>query len=236
MDPFLKDSNSNGPISAKLFGQLCAVLGIGKDTHVVAYDGGSVMWASRFWWTMKYYGHDQVSVLDGCWPAYVRSGAPISIDIEQPEYTSDYSPQARNEWFASAQDILEVLESTSGSSGSVQLLDTRSKGEYRGDELKGNARGGHVPGARNVPHTDMIKPDGTFKSPQELSRIFEKAGLNLSKPCISYCQLGIRGAMGALAWTMAGQGAGLADGAQKVANYDASMKEWLNNPKLPVDR
>lgn len=234
-DPFLKDPRSNAPISTVMFAELCSALGIQRSTHVVAYDGGSIMWASRVWWLFHYFGHENVSVLDGCWPAYARSGLPISTQpvSYEMEAASDYAQQeagVRTELLATSSQVLELVNSGTLTSRPVQLLDTRSMGEWTGRDLKGNARGGRIPGAMHVPHTDMLKQDGTFKSADELRSTFEAAGLDLSVPTISYCQLGIRGAMGVLAWAIATEGKG------RAANYDGSMKEWANNPAYPMEQ
>lgn len=229
LDPFLKDPSTGSVIDAALFVQLCAVLGVSRDTHVVAYDGGSVMWASRVWWLFQYYGHRHVSVLDGGWPGYLASGGPVSTLPVSPAFATD-TPQAapKKHLLATGQEVLHYVESGEASSRSVQLLDSRSRVEFSGEDKKGNLRGGHIPGAINVPHTDMLTPHGTFKSREELRSLFESAGLDLTRPSVSYCQAGIRGAMGILALRLAGSVA-------PAANYDASMKEWLNDPRYPVD-
>lgn len=234
IDPFLKDPHSNTPISSELFGEMCTVLGIQRDTHVVAYDGGSIMWASRLWWLLRYFGHEKVSVLDGCWPAYAAAELPISVrpvsyELEGSDYAQEQA-QAKRELLATAGEVLDVVNSGSVTSRPVQLLDTRSMAEWTGQELKGNARGGRIPGAKHVPHTDMLRRDGTFKPADELRSTFERAGLDLSLPTFSYCQLGIRGAMGVLAWEIATGGKG------RAANYDGSMKEWANNPAYPMEK
>lgn len=231
-DPFLKDPRTGEVIDEDIFRQLCTVMGVSKDTHVIAYDGGSVMWAARVWWIFQYYGHKRVSVLDGCWPAYVRSGAPVSLSPVEPDFATDLpAAVAREELLATGKDVLQLVQSGPASSRPVQLLDTRSASEFSGLDMKSNMRGGHVPGAVNVPHTDMLTAQGTFKPAKEMAGVFEKAGLDLSKPTIAYCQAGIRGAMGVLALRLAGMQEGV-----RAANYDASMKEWLNNPNYPVDR
>jgi thiosulfate/3-mercaptopyruvate sulfurtransferase len=123
----------------------------------------------------------------------------------------------------------EGLRDSGGSWRGAQLLDTRTPGEFEGSDLRGNARGGRPPGAVNVPHAQMLKPDGTLKSPAELRALFERAGLDLDRRVISYCQLGFRGALGCLALAQAGVEEA------KLAVYDASMREWLNDETRAVE-
>ena len=105
----------------------------------------------------------------------------------------------------------------------------RHASEFEGSDLRGNSRGGRPPGAVNVPYGQMLRPDGSLKEPAELRALFERAGLDLDRRVIAYCQLGFRGAVGCIALAHAGVEEA------KIASYDASMREWLNDPSRPVE-
>jgi thiosulfate/3-mercaptopyruvate sulfurtransferase len=226
-DPLLKDPSNPGHVfDPALFVQLCSALGIDAATHVVAYDGGSVVFAARLYWTLSLYGV-AASVLDGQWPAYVRSGQPVSIappdDVFSPSPPTGIPVRSL---LATKQDVLAVVQSNQSSG--VQLIDTRSRAEFEGLDLRGNARGGHVPGAINVPHNTMLTPEGALFEPAELRRLFESSGVDLTCPTVVYCQAGIRACVGLLALQVAG-----ASGT--VANYDGSMREWLRDETMPIE-
>jgi thiosulfate/3-mercaptopyruvate sulfurtransferase len=235
---------------------LAARLGIGSDTRVVVYDGGQGWAAAYVWWALSYYGHRNVAVLDGGFPRWVESGGAVAVRPPQaaaaavaaaaaaaaaaapspPSSTSSAAPSVflahpRRALYATADDVLEALhEASSGAgkgAGPAQLLDSRTVGEYVGTDPRNNARGGHIPGAVNVPHGTLLEADGRLKDPEALKKVFASAGVDLARPVITYCQMGMRGALALLALKEAGAKA-------TVSNYDGSMREWLNDQRYPV--
>ena len=227
VDSSLKDSRSPlHVIQSDLFEAISLELGISKNVHVVFMDNSSNMAASRAWWVFKYYGFDQVSILDGGWPEYVKSGLKITLDvpkiptIEASDKSLEASP--RSPYLATSQDLLHTI---AGFTKDVQVVDTRTPGEYAGYDLRGNHFGGHVPGAVNIPHTKLLAPNGSFLSSDKLKQLFEQYKLDPSKQVITYCQSGMRAALGMVALQSAGF--------KQVKNYDASMKEWNNVKEFP---
>lgn len=224
--PLIKHpGNSTHVMPPEMFQQLCAHMGIDNNSKVVCYDNGQG-WASAYiWWGFHYYGHRHVSMLDGGWPEYVAAGGRISARATEPIMpTSVFVPSANTEVLTTASQVMEIIDTKNAD---AQILDSRTPDEYVGHDRRGNARGGHVPGAINVPHGSLLTPEGRLKSKAELKQIFAKASIDLHKPVVTYCQMGMRGALAMLALKHAG--------AKEVSNYDGSMKEWLNDATFPVE-
>jgi thiosulfate/3-mercaptopyruvate sulfurtransferase len=228
--PLVKDPATGGThlLGGDDFGALAAAMGVGSDTPLIVYDGG-VGWAAAYVaWAFHYYGLRDVAVLDGGWPAHIESGGRVGTRPRAPAEVAPASvfvPSPRPGALATAGDVLDVVRGEAEG----QVLDTRTAGEFSGADPRGNARGGHVPGALHVPHAALLTPSGTLKGREELRAVFEAARVDLSKPIITYCQMGMRGSLGLIALRAAG--------AVDVVNYDGSMKEWLNDRsgQLPVE-
>jgi len=222
---------------------VAAANGIVAASRVVAYDAGSVMNAAHVAWSLRHYGLAHATLLDGGFAAYAEAGGRVATrGAAAASAAAEFAalaPEAERfraregsplvvgaEAVAAAAAASAAASSASagGGGGGVQLLDTRTPGEFAGTDLRGNERGGRPPGAVNVPHAQLLRPDGALKSPAELRALFKAAGLDVDseRRIIAYCQLGFRGALGCLALAHAG----VAD--RRIANYDASMREWLN--------
>lgn len=216
-----------------MFEAIAEALGVRTSSEVVFYDACSGMAAARAWWLFRYYGFDKVSMLDGGWASYVRSGAPVSVD-QNDRVPPDVPPQEaviarpRPELLASLQEVAGAARSGAFTSGGLQVVDTRSAGEYSGDDLRGNRFGGHVPGAVSVPFNSVYTPQGTFAPADALRARFEACGLRPDVRTVTYCQMGMRAAVVALALRQAGF--------DNVAVYDGSMREYNNTPDVPRDR
>jgi thiosulfate/3-mercaptopyruvate sulfurtransferase len=211
------------------FTALARELAISRNTDVVLYDASTTITAARAWWVFQYYGHPRCRVLDGGWARWVGEGHSVEV-AAQPVPQLDGEPttaKPQPHLLARREELMRAV-SRPARHDKCQVLDTRTLGEFAGADLRGNARGGRVPGACHVPHADLLTPQGALRPAAELRQLFEQAGLNPDVRVVTYCQTGIRAALGALALRVAGFG--------DVANYDASMKEWLNDPQAPVER
>ncbi len=207
-------------------------LGIGRDTKVVFYGDKNNWWATYAFWVFQLFGHRNAAVMDGGRAKWVAEGRSLTRDV--PSYApSDYTtPERNDEPIRAFRD--EVLEHVR--SGKA-LVDVRSPGEYKGELLhmadypqEGALRGGHIPGAANVPWARAANPDGSFKSAEELRAIYEQEqGLSPDSDVVAYCRIGERSSHTWFVLTYL-------LGYPRVRNYDGSWTEWGNSVGLPIER
>lgn len=190
-------------------------LGLGDGHRVICYDQNGFLASARVWWMFRTMGHGDVAVLDGGFNAWRAAGGPIE-DLP-PHFHADRHFTARPR-----RDLLRDLEQVKSAldAKSAQVVDARSAARFRGevDEPRPGLRKGHMPGSLNVPFGDVIAADGRLKSSDEISAVFAKAGVDLSKPIINSCGSGVTAAILALAQSLAGH--------DDSAVYDGSWSEW----------
>lgn len=194
------------------FSKAVGGLGIGDGETVVVYDGSGIFSAPRAWWMLKAMGHNGVKVLDGGFPKWKREGCPIEKGAAQPAakfFTATLRPEIMRDFDA----VMGIVKDRN-----AQLVDARSASRFKGEEAEPRAgvRGGHMPGALNVPWRKLVADDGTLKPVAELRSVF--AGVDADKPIVTTCGSGISAAILML---------GLAEiGRADVALYDGSWTEW----------
>jgi len=199
------------------YADLMSKLGIGDDTMVVIYDDANGMFAARFWWTLLYYGHKNVAVLDGGWQKWTKEGHPTDNEIPEVEPTI-FTPRPDASILATRSDIEQ---------SKPQLLDVRSPAEFNGDASRAE-RKGHIPSAVNAPRKTLITDEGTLKSPDDLRKMFSGMGINQdSEDVVVYCNSGVSASYGLLALRAAGINAGRV--------YDSSWKEWGNTSDTEIE-
>ncbi|MBZ0301529.1 MAG: sulfurtransferase [Anaerolineae bacterium] len=195
-------------------------IGIGPDMFVVAYDDADGMFAARLWWSLLYYGHPQVAVLDGGWLKWVAEDRPTSAEIPSIEPT-DFKPQPNLDLYRSGDQILAELNSDSRI-----LVDVRSETEFTGKSARAR-RMGHIPGAVNQPRATLVAPDHTLLPPDQLRDLFARHGIDANTPeVVTYCNAGVSASFGMLALRVAGF--------DHVAMYDGSWKDWGNDDTKPI--
>jgi thiosulfate/3-mercaptopyruvate sulfurtransferase len=203
--------------AAALFGRL----GIDHETTVVAYDDAGGLMAARLFFTLEYFGHERVRVLNGGLGKWRREGR--SLETGAPAVAPRrFDPRPRRELVATAAEVRSSL-----GRAEVCLIDARSPGEFAGTD-RGAARGGRIPGAQNVDWTATMNPDGTFKDADALRALFEAAGVRPDRTAVVYCQTGGRSAHDYLALRLLGH--------PRIRNYDGSWMEWGNTPALPIEK
>ncbi|MEZ4865909.1 MAG: sulfurtransferase [Caldilineaceae bacterium] len=226
-DPVVRDY-----ISKEQFEALLQRNGISKETTVVFYGDKNNWWATYAFWVFKLFGHENGKVMDGGRAKWVAEGRELTRVV--PTYTpSNYTAKERHDAPIRAfrDDVLAHIEVNG------KLIDVRSPGEYKGELLhmadypqEGALRGGHIPGAKNVPWARAANSDGTFKSADELRAIYEEEqGLNANDDVVAYCRIGERSSHSWFVLTYL-------LGYPNVRNYDGSWTEWGNGVRLPVER
>lgn len=209
--------------SPEQFAEVMGQLGIGDQHLVVAYDAHPAsQFATRLWWALRYYGHQQVVVLNGGLPKWLAEQR--SLDKATPAYPAAlFTPHIQPQLRATAEDVLALL----GKSG-VSLLDARDHGQYSGKTARGEGRRGHIPGAINLPREDLINPqDGTFRSNAELQQAFTEAHVTPDQHVVAYCNGGVAATSVLFSLAMLGY--------PQLTNYDGSWNEWGVRHDLPVE-
>ena len=215
------------------FSALMRRLGIDKDTTIVFYGDRNNWWATYAYWVFQLFGHDRAKIMDGGRIKWAQEDRPLSREV--PQYPpSDYQAAARDDKKIRAfrQQVLDHLQAKG------RLIDVRSPAEYTGERLhmpeypnEGALRGGHIPGAANVPWARAVNPDdGTFKSAADLKAIYEgEAHLSPDDVVVVYCRIGERSSH---TWFVLTHLLGY----PKVRNYDGSWTEWGNLVGVPIER
>jgi thiosulfate/3-mercaptopyruvate sulfurtransferase len=182
-------------------------------------------------WIFKYYGHNDVRLLDGGRVKWLADGRATTTDVPSYAHTTYQASEPRTEIRAFRDQILSEL----GGEG-LALVDVRSPGEFSGELLapanlpqEGAQRGGHIPGAANIPWASTVRADATFKSADELKALYEGKGVTPDKNVIAYCRIGERSSH---SWFVLHYLLGY----QNVRNYDGSWTEWGSLIGAPIEK
>ncbi len=200
--------------------------GIDNTTLVIAYDAHPAMqFATRLWWLFRYLGNKNVRVLEGGWNEWLASGRPTTSDISlfPPKF---FSSQVDPKWRLSAQDVLQQLQTRNPS---VRILDARDAEQFTGLVRRG-PRGGHIPGAVNIPREALFASPGKLRPVSELKDVFQSAGIKNpdEKPeIIAYCNGGVAATSVLFALSILGY--------SQLGNYDGSWNEWTEQRDLPIE-
>lgn len=218
-------TDPNDPIPAQIapparFKAAMEAVGIGAGTFVVVYDDHNNIMAGRLWWALRYYGFDQVAVLNGGWPKWIAEKRTVTqaAPIISPAV---FTPSIRPELRKVADQILPEAEA------GAFLLDNRLATDYTGETQRA-LRAGHIPGAVSLPTGGLLDASGAVMSPEALKAKFAAVGLeNPDQPVIAYCNGGVNASLVALALDEAGF--------RHVSVYDGSWNEWGNDFSRPLE-
>jgi thiosulfate/3-mercaptopyruvate sulfurtransferase len=209
--------------SPAAFAATLARLGIGNDTRVVCYDGGSGAFAARLWWMLRWVGHDDVAVLDGGFAAWVAEGRPVETDATPPQAASFAARPRPERVIHDAPGVMEAL------ARGETLVDVRGAERFEGKVEPLDAVAGHVPGAVNLPYTENLSASGHFREPAELAALWRaRMGAAADRAPICMCGSGVTACQGLLALEAAGVSGGRL--------YAGSWSEWIRDPARPVAR
>lgn len=213
------------PDAARLETRLAA-LGVGNGSRVVLYDDSALRSACRAWFLLRLFGFEHVAVLDGGLGKWVAEGRVLESDV--PAAGVDDSGRitlvSDGTLLRDKQQMLALCDA-----GGEQLVDARDAGRFTGETVDTvhNLPGGHIPGARNLPFTELLRTDGTFRPRDELTAAFESAGLDLAQPLITTCGSGVTASVLVFALHLIGE--------TDVALYDGSWSEWGADSATPKE-
>ncbi len=226
----LQDQVKRDFLGPEAFGELFGSHGISNDHTVILYGDRNNWFAAYTYWYLKYYGHDNVKLLNGPRERWISEGRPTSNEVPSHSATT-FSAQGADDAIRAKRD-----EVSHALGNGRKLVDVRSPQEYSGEliampgyEQEGAQRGGHIPGAASIPWAQAVKEDGTFKSADELEQLYGGKGVLSGDPIIAYCRIGERSAH---TWFVLHELLGRDD----VKNYDGSWTEWGNLVDVPIEK
>lgn len=217
-------------LTPESFEKLMRQLGVSNDSAVVIATNGkdsvAVTMGTRMFWMLKYYGHDNVALLDGGLKKWMAESQPVAYDkpaVAPGQFTAG---KARSEMMAALPDVDKAVKA-----GKVQLVDGRTADYYVGQSMTSDVKGkGHLPGARMLAHKDIIDDKtGTFLPKAELMALAREAGIATDGDAITYCNTGH---LGSGPWFVLSQ----ILGNSKTSLYDGSMHEWTKDASRPLSR
>ena len=225
-DPIVRDY-----LDADRFAALLQAKGIAADTTVVFYGDKNNWWACYALWVFKLFGFKDARIMNGGRKKWIDEGRELSKLV--PNYPkTNYRAPARDDRKIRAfrNEVMSHVDKK------LPLVDVRSPGEYTGQLLhmadypqEGALRGGHIPGAKNIPWSKAVNEDGTFKSLAELTELYQSQGVMPDKEIVAYCRIGERSSHTWFVLTYL-------LGYPSVRNYDGSWTEWGNLVNVPIEK
>jgi thiosulfate/3-mercaptopyruvate sulfurtransferase len=216
--------------SKEQIAQLLGSSGISNDDTIVLYGDNNNWFAAFAFWILQMYGHKNLLLMDGGRKKWLADGREVTTDEENPQSTQYTAQDPDTSIRASVMDVLKQLESKEFS-----LVDVRSPAEFTGEVIappgmtETAQRGGHVPGAANIPWAQAVNEDGTFKDADALRQLYAGKGITQDKPAIAYCRIGERSSH---TWFVLQYLLGF----KGCKNYDGSWTEYGSMIGVPIEK
>jgi thiosulfate/3-mercaptopyruvate sulfurtransferase len=227
----LNDKVQRDIIDPRSFAELCRQVGITPADTIIFYGDNNNWFAAWALWQFKYHGHADVRLMNGGRKKWELEKRPLTTEAPTLSPRSNYPIPASDE---SVRAYRREVEDSLGRNA-INLVDVRSPDEYTGKVIappgmtETAQRGGHIPGARSIPWAKTANDDGTFKSADELKKLYSDAGVDFSRPTIAYCRIGERSSH---TWFVLKYLLGVSN----VKNYDGSWTEWGNLVGAPIEK
>ncbi|HEY7270441.1 MAG TPA: sulfurtransferase [Dehalococcoidia bacterium] len=226
----LQDQVRRDVISKQSLEGLLSESGVGNDDTIILYGDNNNWFAAYAFWVLEMYGHRSLKLMDGGRKKWLDENRPTTKDAPSVSTTSYKAGEPNAKLRARRQEVIDAI----GKSGKA-LVDVRSPAEFSGEILappglqETAQRGGHIPGAANVPWAQAVKEDGTFKSADDLKALYAPKGVTPDKEVIAYCRIGERSSH---TWFALKHLLGYDD----VRNYDGSWTEYGSMIDVPVEK
>jgi len=227
----INDPATRDIINKKQFEDLMSRLGVNKNDELILYGDFNNWFAAFAFWVFKYFGHEKIRIMNGGRKKWEAEGRPYTKE-EPPTNPSKYVASAPDEGIrAYLDDVKRSLKKQE-----VGLVDVRSNKEFKGEitappeyPMEHAQRGGHIPGAQNIPWAQALNEDGTFKTADELEKLYAENNISPDKHIICYCRIGERSSH---TWFVLKYLLGY----PSVKNYDGSWTEWGNMIGNPIEK
>jgi thiosulfate/3-mercaptopyruvate sulfurtransferase len=196
--------------------------GISNDTRVVTYSTANPWWATRVWWLLREFGHDNAAVLNGGWQKWAKEGRPIEIGPSPVRAAARFTVREVRNLMVGKDAVKAAI-----GNGAICTLNALAPAQHTGSGGNSYGRPGRIAGSVNLPAAHLLDPEtNTFLPADELRRRFDSVGA-MDRSVITYCGGGIAASADALALVMLGH--------DDVKIYDASLSEWAKDPSLPME-
>lgn len=219
----ISTSLPNMMLSQEKFQEQARILGINNDSAIVVYDAIGIYSSTRVWWMLKSMGHENVAVLDGGLPEWIRKGFATASLKNDAIIKGNFKATFHDNFFSDAKDVLDATLNNN-----IVIADARSNDRFKGlvDEPREGLRVGHIPNSRNIPY-DVVQTHGNMLLEDELMTIFNADYKDKEKVIFS-CGSGITACILALGAVIAG--------VKNISVYDGSWTEWGSNHELPIEK
>jgi thiosulfate/3-mercaptopyruvate sulfurtransferase len=224
-----KETDPDGPLRAfalptpEQFMEAARRHGVNANTTVVCYDQGPGMWATRLWWLFKVFGHADVAVLNGGLPAWQAEGLPIETGPMARPKPGSFTPGAPYIPVATTNDVMNIVDDLDTETILVNVLDEQT---FRGEADTALPRKGRIPNSINVPFATLFDATGQFKDDDTLKTLFADAGIDGTRPVVTYCGGGVGATLHAFTLNRLGI---------EALVYDGSLFEWTKDDERPLE-